>query len=101
MKKLTDKQRAAKKRVDAAINHLFKAITEVNHAMADISRVNGATVPYRKLVKLNEGLIESKLMLGQADFGTGKYQWELDHDPTPQELRCGHGPRHGCGRGKR
>lgn len=22
-------------------------------------------------------------------------------DPTPQELRCGHGPKHGCGKSKK
>lgn len=97
-KKLTDKQKAAKKRLSVAIDHLFKANGEINRAMSDISRVNGASVPYRKLTKVFNDLGEAKLMLGQLEIDS---KLEMDHDPTPQELRCGHGPQHGCGRGKK
>jgi hypothetical protein len=96
--KVTDRHKAAKKRIDVAIAHLTTACEEVNWAAADLSRVKGATAPYQKLVKHHAGLAEAIRMLDQAKYDG---EWTLDHEPTPQELRCGHGPQHGCGRGKK
>lgn len=97
-KKLTNKQKAAKKRLGVAIDHLFRANKEINDALADISRVTGASAAYRKIKHCFDDLGDAKLMLGQALHDE---EFELDHEPNEYELRCGHGPKHGCGRGGR
>ena len=93
-----ERQKAANKRSLVAIQHLCKAAAEVQDAMADLSRVIGASEQYRKLTKVHADIVEARIMLDQALHIEA---WTLDHDPTAQELRCGHGPKHGCGRGAR
>lgn len=96
--KIPPRQKAAFKRVDAAAGHLANAIREIQAMRADLSVVVGA--PSRPLARLMEMALNEKraLELYAADVDS---KCELDHDPTPAELRCGHGPRHGCGKGRR
>lgn len=95
-----ERQKAAKKRLGVAIDHLFRAAGELNHAMADLSTIVGLKGKYRALQHVFDDLQEVKLSLGEAQHND-ENPYEIDHDPTPQELKCGHGPKHGCGRGKR
>lgn len=96
--KIPPRQKAAFKRVDVASQHLANAIREIQAARADLSTVVGA--PSRPLSRLMETALNEQraIQLYAADVDS---RCELDHDPSPAELRCGHGPRHGCGKGKR
>lgn len=98
--KLTNKQRAAKQRFKVAIAHVLKAENELRDACADISTIEGAMDLY-KLVKgtfFNAGVARRKLTDAMDD---DRNMPDVDHEPTPQEVHCGHGPKHGCGKGKR
>lgn len=104
--KLTNKQKAAKKRIQVAISHLEKVRVELDAACADLSTVmgGGAFQSFNMIKKLSMSTIdvrrELNFELNDID-NKGATPWQLDHEPTPQELRCGHGPMHGCGRGKK
>jgi hypothetical protein len=83
---------AALKRVEVAVRHLKNARDEIVAAQADLSTVVG--VPTYDLI-LSITQIDRCLRIIHADGIDVKR--EIDHDPTPQELHCGHGPSHGCG----
>lgn len=94
--KIPPRVKAAFKRVDVANRHLTNAIREIQAARADLSTVVGAPSLSRFMeMALNE---LRALQLYAADVNS---KCELDHDPSTAELRCGHGPRHGCGKGGR
>ncbi len=92
--KTTTRQRGAKRRLTVALAHVQTASNQVEAAMADLSTVNGASRLYNQL---REILNLTKLARHAVDMATDDAGLELDHEPTPQELRCGHGPDHGCG----
>jgi len=99
---MTDREKAAKKRIKVAIMHLEKARAELDAACSDISSLTGATASFTVIRKLSLDTVEARRVLNYELDGSGpKKPWVLDHDPTPQELHCGHGPKHGCGKGKR
>ena len=95
MNKLPPRTKAAFRRVDVAFQHLANALREIQAARADLSSVIGA--PQVRLDRLMETTLDAQRML-QLYAADVDSKCELDHDPTLQELRCGHGPRHGCGR---
>ena len=96
---------AAGKRVNVAMHHLVTAAEQVDAACCDISTIRSrqASSIYRELAKISDRLqdLRRTLTTNHAIAIGTVGDWELDHDPTQQELRCGHGPKHGCGRGKR
>lgn len=93
-------KKAAQKRAKVAINHLEKARAELDAACADLSSVVGANPIYNTIRKLSNQIVETRRKLDREANGAYiKEPWFLDHEPTKQELHCGHGPRHGCGKG--
>ena len=101
---LTNKQKAAKKRIEVAIAHLEKARTELDAACADLSSCEGggAFQAFNAIKKLSMSALDARRELNfelRDIDNKGGSPWKLDHEPTPQELRCGHGPQHGCGKG--
>lgn len=99
---VTDKRRsksravAAGRRVDVAIAHIEAALLEVANARADLSTVIGAP-----------SLLHAEQVLSRTQHALRMYaadddaRCDLDHDPTPAEVRRGHGRDHGCGLRKR
>ncbi len=88
---------AAFKRVDVAFQHLTNAIREIAAARADLSSVVGA--PSVTLERLYEMARKEAHLLQM--YALDNTKCELDHEPTPAELRRGHGPNHGCAHGRR
>lgn len=93
--KIAPRQKSAFRRLEVAVVHLMNARGEVEAARRDLSSVIGA--PSHELVDLTAKIERClrNIRMYAADAGA---QCELDHDPTPQELRIGHGPHHGCGK---
>lgn len=89
------KRAAARKRVDEAIRHLARALREANAAQADLSTVVGAPSLHPVSDEIRRTL--NRLAMHNLDPSS---KCELDHDPTPAELRRGHGRNHGCGNRK-
>lgn len=98
MKNLNTRQKAALHRVNVAQRHLSRAVREIQAARADLSSVTGA--PDVILARLEEVATVELSNLSRYAVDP-RARRELDHEPTRQELRCGHGPRHGCGKGGR
>ena len=111
---ITPQERAAYKRIDVAIKHLEEARTALDAACADLSSVIGAGPAHNRIRKLSNMAIEIRRDLDDErhvasvirrdlddDVRSRVRLWSLDHDPSPQELRCGHGLRHGCGKGRK
>lgn len=97
-----DLKKAAQKRALVAVAHLVKARVELNAAQADLSSVVGASPICNMLRKLTNEVDEARRKLDREANGSyAKDPWFLDHEPTKQELHCGHGPKHGCGRGRK
>lgn len=95
-------KKAAQKRALVAIAHLEKARIELDAACADISSVVGASPMFNVIRKLSNGVLEARRKLDREQNGAySKDPWFLDHEPSKQELNCGHGPKHGCGKGAR
>lgn len=94
--RLSQRVLAAHKRVEVAIDHLSAALVEVNAARADLSTVTGAPSLVRLANTVAAGVRTLRFYANVRDS-----RCELDHDPTTQELRRGHGPHHGCGKGAR
>lgn len=87
---------AAFKRVEVAIGHLNAALVEVQAARADLSSVTGAPSLDRLATTIRDDIQAMRFYAADVDSTC-----HLDHDPTPQELRHGHGRHHGCGRVRR
>ncbi len=97
-----EREKAALKRAKVAIAHLEKARVELDAACADLSSVIGSSPVYNAIRKLSNGVLEARRDLDSEANGhraKNAKAWTLDHDPTKQELHCGHGPLHGCGKG--
>lgn len=95
-------KKAAQKRAVVAVAHLEKARAELDAACSDISSVVGASAMFNVIRKLSNGVLEARRKLErEANGAWAKDPWFLDHEPTKQELHCGHGPKHGCGKGAR
>lgn len=95
-------KKAAQKRALVVIAHLEKARAELDAACADLSSVVGASGVYNTIRKLSNGALEARRAVDrEANDTFKKNPWFLDHEPSKQELHCGHGPKHGCGRGKK
>ena len=93
-------KKAAQKRAQVAVAHLLKARAELTAAQADLSSVVGASPICNALRKLTNEVDEARRKLDrEANGAWAKDPWFLDHEPTKQELHCGHGPKHGCGKG--
>jgi hypothetical protein len=93
-------KKAAVKRALVAAAHLEKARAELNAAQADLSSVVGASPICSALRKLTVEVEEARRKISREAAGSyAKDPWFLDHEPSKQELHCGHGPKHGCGKG--
>lgn len=95
------RMKAAFRRVDAAAQHVANVLREIQAARADLSSVVGApSVTFVTLSRIAE-LANRELQMLAVYATDVNAKCELDHDPSPQELRCGHGPQHGCGKGRK
>jgi hypothetical protein len=92
--KIPPRVKAAFLRVDVAFEHLENARREIEAACIDLATVKGA--PRSVSVLLNDARLTMHLL--QMYAADPDSACELDHDPTPAELRRGHGPHHGCGK---
>lgn len=93
--------KAAQQRVRVAIGHLEKARAQLDDACTDLSTVQGAAREYDTIRKLSIATLNARRSLDENAHAAmvSPKPWTLDHKPTEQEERCGHGPKHGCGRG--